>query len=70
MYVHCGRTICLPFHGGGSYRPPPSCAVLYAIRDIAKDEELTYDYNFELESDQQKRIRCSCKSELCFGWLN
>ncbi|CAN6640411.1 hypothetical protein TRVA0_018S00804 [Trichomonascus vanleenenianus] len=43
--------------------------VIYAARDIAKGEELTYDYKFEREEGED-RVPCLCGSEKCKGWLN
>ncbi|KAL6709737.1 histone methyltransferase set1 [Coniothyrium glycines] len=44
--------------------------VIYALRDISQDEELTYDYKFEREMDQNDRIPCLCGSVGCKGFLN
>lgn len=44
--------------------------VIYALRDIAKNEELTYDYKFEREIDSTDRIPCLCGSVGCKGFLN
>ncbi|KAK6357572.1 histone methyltransferase set1 [Orbilia javanica] len=44
--------------------------VIYALRDIHKDEELTYDYKFEREIDSEERIPCLCGSSGCKGFLN
>ncbi|KAH8693509.1 SET domain protein [Talaromyces proteolyticus] len=44
--------------------------VIYALRDIHKDEELTYDYKFEREWDSDDRIPCLCGSTGCKGYLN
>ncbi|KAF1974088.1 hypothetical protein BU23DRAFT_463003 [Bimuria novae-zelandiae CBS 107.79] len=44
--------------------------VIYALRDIAQDEELTYDYKFERELDATDRIPCLCGSVGCKGFLN
>ncbi|KAF2111338.1 hypothetical protein BDV96DRAFT_499437 [Lophiotrema nucula] len=44
--------------------------VIYALRDINKDEELTYDYKFERELDATDRIPCLCGSVGCKGFLN
>ncbi|KAL2439041.1 Histone-lysine N-methyltransferase, H3 lysine-4 specific [Exophiala dermatitidis] len=44
--------------------------VIYALRDIEKDEELTYDYKFEREIDSDDRIPCLCGSAVCKGFLN
>ncbi|KAK5100678.1 histone methyltransferase set1 [Exophiala xenobiotica] len=44
--------------------------VIYALRDIEKDEELTYDYKFEREIGSDDRIPCLCGSVNCKGFLN
>lgn len=44
--------------------------VIYALRDIAANEELTYDYKFEREVDDDERIPCLCGSSGCKGYLN
>ncbi|KAJ5195149.1 uncharacterized protein N7498_008587 [Penicillium cinerascens] len=44
--------------------------VIYALRDIERDEELTYDYKFEREWDSDDRIPCLCGSIGCKGFLN
>ncbi|KAH7132421.1 hypothetical protein B0J11DRAFT_428193 [Dendryphion nanum] len=44
--------------------------VIYALRDIGRDEELTYDYKFEREEDANDRIPCLCGSVGCKGFLN
>lgn len=44
--------------------------VIYALRDIAKNEELTYDYKFERETDDEERLPCLCGASTCKGFLN
>ncbi|KAH3686351.1 hypothetical protein WICPIJ_002713 [Wickerhamomyces pijperi] len=44
--------------------------VIYALRDIKKDEELTYDYKFERETNKEERIKCLCGAVGCKGFLN
>ncbi|ODV79447.1 histone H3-K4 methyltransferase Set1 [Suhomyces tanzawaensis NRRL Y-17324] len=44
--------------------------VIYALRDIDANEELTYDYKFERETNDEERIRCLCGAPGCKGWLN
>lgn len=44
--------------------------VIYALRDIAANEELTYDYKFERETNDNERIRCLCGAPGCKGYLN
>ncbi|KAI5293326.1 histone methyltransferase set1 [Ascosphaera acerosa] len=44
--------------------------VIYALRNIAKDEELTYDYKFERELNSEDRIPCLCGTANCKGFLN
>lgn len=44
--------------------------VIYALRDIAANEELTYDYKFERETDEGERLPCLCGAPSCKGFLN
>ncbi|PHH53177.1 Histone-lysine N-methyltransferase,H3 lysine-4 specific [Ceratocystis fimbriata CBS 114723] len=44
--------------------------VIYALRDIALNEELTYDYKFEREIGALDRIPCLCGTAACKGFLN
>ncbi|CAG8976881.1 hypothetical protein HYALB_00003492 [Hymenoscyphus albidus] len=44
--------------------------VIYALRDIAMNEELTYDYKFEREIGSTDRIPCLCGTVACKGFLN
>ncbi|KAI1498582.1 hypothetical protein F5X99DRAFT_321048 [Biscogniauxia marginata] len=44
--------------------------VIYALRDIAQNEELTYDYKFEREYGSLDRIPCLCGTAACKGFLN
>lgn len=44
--------------------------VIYALRDIAANEELTYDYKFEREMDAEERLPCLCGAPNCKGFLN
>ncbi|QLL32788.1 hypothetical protein HG536_0D03100 [Torulaspora globosa] len=44
--------------------------VIYALRDIAANEELTYDYKFERETDDEERLPCLCGAASCKGFLN
>lgn len=44
--------------------------VIYALRDIEANEELTYDYKFEKETNDAERIRCLCGAPGCKGYLN
>jgi len=39
-----------------------------AIRDIKKNEELTYDYGFSYDSDY-KQFPCKCRSKNCCGYI-
>uniref|UniRef100_A0A061QSR9 [histone H3]-lysine(4) N-trimethyltransferase n=2 Tax=Tetraselmis sp. GSL018 TaxID=582737 RepID=A0A061QSR9_9CHLO len=43
---------------------------IFARRDIARGEELAYDYKFEFEEDSEDRIPCTCGAWNCRGWLN
>ena len=44
--------------------------VIYALRDIKRNEELTYDYKFEREINDEERIPCLCGAPGCKGYLN
>lgn len=44
--------------------------VIYALRDIDANEELTYDYKFEREINDNERIPCLCGAPGCKGYLN
>ncbi|KAL5625490.1 hypothetical protein BROUX41_005550 [Berkeleyomyces rouxiae] len=44
--------------------------VIYALRDIGLNEELTYDYKFEREIGALDRIPCLCGTAACKGFLN
>ncbi len=54
----------------------PNCEVfgtglkvwVYAIRDIKRDEELTYDYGFAFDKDY-KDFPCKCRSKKCVGYI-
>ena len=41
-------------------------AEFYALRDIAKGEELTVDYR---PSHHEGRLRCRCAAPACDGWI-
>ena len=41
-------------------------AEFYALRDIAKGEELTVDYE---ASHHEGRLRCRCGAARCRGWI-
>ena len=43
---------------------------IYAKKDIKPGEELSYDYKFEPEFDESKRIPCNCRTLECRGFLN
>ena len=54
----------------------PNCEVtgtglkiwIYAIRDIKKGEELSYDYGFNFDKDY-KDYPCRCGSKKCVGYI-
>jgi hypothetical protein len=43
---------------------------IYAKRHIERGEELSYDYKFEPEYDETKRIPCNCGTSQCRGFMN
>ena len=54
----------------------PNCEVagiglkvwVYAIRDIKKNEELSYDYGFSFDKDY-KQFPCKCGAKNCVGFI-
>ena len=54
----------------------PNCEVfgtglkvfVYAMKNIKKGEELSYDYGFSYDSDY-KQFPCKCRSENCIGFI-
>ncbi|KAF6776564.1 hypothetical protein AHF37_04024 [Paragonimus kellicotti] len=44
--------------------------IIVAKRDIEKGEELTYDYQFDIEEDRVDRIPCLCGAPNCRKWMN
>ena len=44
--------------------------VIYAMRDIAPGEELSYDYKFAIEEDGADKLICYCGAEHCRGYMN
>ena len=54
----------------------PNCEVdgvglklwIYSLRDIKKNEELTYDYGFSFDKDY-KDFPCKCGSKKCVGFI-
>ena len=54
----------------------PNCEVLddnkqlwiFAMKDIKKNEELTYDYGFSFDKDYKQYV-CKCRSKNCVGYI-
>ena len=54
----------------------PNCEVtgeglkvwVYAIKDISKNEELSYDYGFSYDKDY-KQFPCKCGANNCVGYI-
>ena len=54
----------------------PNCEVygtglkiwVYAIKDIKKNDELSYDYGFSYDEDYRK-FPCNCKAKNCIGYI-
>jgi SET domain-containing protein len=44
--------------------------MIYAFRDIAPTEELTYDYKFPIETDPALKVACNCGTKKCRGTMN
>lgn len=55
----------------------PNCEVkinkgriwICSIKNIAKDEELSYDYGYEFDKDDYKDHVCKCGSNNCIGYI-
>ena len=55
----------------------PNCEVegkglkllIVAIKDIKKDEELSYDYGFSYSKEDLKNFVCRCRSKKCCGYI-
>ena len=54
----------------------PNCEVtgtglkiwVYALKDIKKNEELSYDYGFSYDEDY-KQFPCKCRAKKCVGYI-
>ncbi|XP_071942048.1 histone-lysine N-methyltransferase 2C-like isoform X2 [Antedon mediterranea] len=44
--------------------------IIISNRRITKGEELTYDYKFDFEDEDQNKIACGCKAPNCRKWMN
>lgn len=42
----------------------------YAIRNIKPHDEITFNYNMEIEDDKSKWERCYCGAKQCTGYIN
>ncbi|HEX9003948.1 MAG TPA: SET domain-containing protein [Blastocatellia bacterium] len=63
MPMHATNHSCDPnstFDAGG---------MLTAVRDIAKDEEITYDYLLHPIPASPWNFECQCRSIDCIGWV-
>lgn len=55
----------------------PNCEVqiskgriwIVSIKNIEKNEELSYDYGYEFDKDDYKDHICRCKSKKCVGYI-
>ena len=55
----------------------PNCEVqiknghiwIYSIRNIKKNEELSYDYGYEFDEDDYSDHSCHCGSNNCIGYI-
>ena len=75
--VVSGNSLTPPLRSPRPPAPPPrfkasgmNRIVLYSKERIEIGEEITYDYKFEREEDETKRIPCSCGTGKCTGFLN
>ena len=44
--------------------------VIFAHRDLAAGEEVTYNYKFAVETDPAAKIPCHCRAPGCTGTMN
>ena len=42
---------------------------IIAIKNIKKDEELSYDYGYQFDEDDYKDHVCKCGSKNCIGFI-
>ena len=42
---------------------------IYSIRNINKDDELSYDYGYEFDKDDYGDHICHCGSKNCIGYI-
>ena len=42
---------------------------IYALKDIKKGEEITYDYNLQVEEDDEDPYTCLCGTKKCRGTM-
>ena len=55
----------------------PNCEVeiikghiwISSIKDLKKNEELTYDYGYEFDKEDYKDHKCKCGSKNCIGYI-
>ena len=71
---HCCVPNCMATivegEGEGSGAGGGKRVLIYALVDIKGGEEITYDYQFPLETDLSARIPCYCGHKLCRKFLN
>jgi SET domain-containing protein len=58
--VPCCLTLCRTVDG-------EKCVGVFAIKDIAENEEVTMDYQWSRVGSM--RVRCACGSPLCQGFI-
>ncbi|XP_048562524.1 histone-lysine N-methyltransferase ATX4-like isoform X2 [Triticum urartu] len=44
--------------------------ILIARRDVSAGEELTYDYKFDPDESEDRKVPCLCKAPNCRGYMN
>jgi len=66
----CDPNLGVYFVNYGVLEPSIPCLALFTIKEVAKDEELTLDYNLGTnEPDKHKTVKCLCKSSRCIGYI-
>ena len=69
---HCCIPNCMAIvvDGDGEKRKIYKRVLIYALTDIAGGDEITYDYQFPIETDLSARIPCHCGHQFCRKFLN
>ena len=67
---NCFARVITPHKHACTDLPTPKQIVFFSRRNIRAGEEILYDYQFPMETDEAKRIQCKCGASNCKGFLN